>query len=260
MGCCSKRTIDSTPLILMLGLNGAGKTTILYQLKMGEAVKTIPTIGFNVETLDYKGMAITVWDVWGQDKIRVLWKHYYHNTDGLIFVVDSTERESLEDVAYEIKKMVDEEELRFCPILVWANKQDLNTALPPGEIAERLNMGQYSGRLWLVQGSSGTTAFGLKEGIDWLKENYRKCGICKVRVNMKLGCGCYICEECAYDKYSDKLKKDEKNKFIFEEMNVCGCYNSNLTKKEFNRIFNNKKVLNERKELKESKEAEEVED
>ena len=104
MGCCSKRTIDSTPRILMLGLNGAGKTTILYQLKFGETVKTIPTIGFNVETLDYKGMAFTVWDVGGQDKIRVLWKHYYHNTDGLIFVVDSTERESLEDVAYEIKK------------------------------------------------------------------------------------------------------------------------------------------------------------
>jgi GTPase SAR1 family protein len=75
--------------ILMVGLDAAGKTTILYQLKMGETVKTIPTIGFNVETLDYKGLNFTVWDVGGQDKIRVLWKHYYQNTDGLIFVVDS---------------------------------------------------------------------------------------------------------------------------------------------------------------------------
>ena len=260
MGCCSKRTGSDEVNVLMVGLDGAGKTTILYQLKTGEAVKTIPTIGFNVETLDYQGVNFTVWDVGGQDKIRVLWKLYYQNTDGLIFVVDSNDRDRLEDAAEELKKMVLEKALEYCLILVWANKQDLNGALSPGEITERLNMGQYSGRLWLVQGSSGTTAFGLKEGIDWLKENYRKCGICKVRVNMKLGCGCYICEECAYDKYSDKLKKDENNKFIFEEMNVCGCYNSNLTKKEFNRIFNNKKVLNERKELKESKEAEEVED
>ena len=251
MGCCSKRTIDSTPRILMLGLNGAGKTTILYQLKMGETVKTILTIGFNVETLDYKGMAITVWDVGGQDKIRVLWKHYYHNTDGLIFVVDSTERESLEDVAYEIKKMVDEEELRFCPILVWANKQDLNTALPPGEIVERLNMGQYSKKLWLVQGSSGTTGQGLKEGIDWIQENYRKCGVCKVRVNTKLKCDCYVCEECAYNDKYDELKTDKNDKFIFKEISVCPC-GKNLTVNEFNRIFNNKKVIEERRrEIKE---------
>ena len=179
MGCCSKRTIDSTPRILMLGLNGAGKTTILYQLKMGETVKTIPTIGFNVETLDYKGMAITVWDVGGQDKIRVLWKHYYRNTDAVIFVVDSSDIDRLEDAAYELQKIIDEEELRFCPILVWANKQDLNNARPPGEIAERLNMGRYSKRLWLVQGSSGTTAQGLKDGMDWIQDNFRKCGVLK---------------------------------------------------------------------------------
>ena len=75
--------------ILMVGLDAAGKTTILYQLKIGEIVKTTPTIGFNVETLDYKNRNFTVWDVGGTDKIRALWKHYYQNTDGLIFVVDS---------------------------------------------------------------------------------------------------------------------------------------------------------------------------
>ena len=74
MGCCSKRT-DSNVRILMIGLEGAGKTSILYQLKNGEKVKTIPTIGFNVETIDYQGLNFTVWDVGGQDKIRVLWKH-----------------------------------------------------------------------------------------------------------------------------------------------------------------------------------------
>lgn len=79
--------------ILMVGLDAAGKTTILYKLKLGEVVTTIPTIGFNVETVDYKNISFTVWDVGGQDKIRPLWRHYYQNTQGIIFVVDSNDRD-----------------------------------------------------------------------------------------------------------------------------------------------------------------------
>jgi len=56
--------------ILMVGLDAAGKTTILYKLKLGEIVTTIPTIGFNVETVEYKNISFTVWDVGGQDKVR----------------------------------------------------------------------------------------------------------------------------------------------------------------------------------------------
>lgn len=66
--------------ILMVGLDAAGKTTILYKLKLGEIVTTIPTIGFNVETVEYKNICFTVWDVGGQGKIRPLWRHYYQNT------------------------------------------------------------------------------------------------------------------------------------------------------------------------------------
>ena len=154
--------------ILMVGLDAAGKTTILYQLKMGETVKTIPTIGFNVETLDYKGLNFTVWDVGGQDKIRVLWKHYYQNTDGLIFVVDSNDRDRIEDAGKELKKLLEAEELKDCPVLVYANKEDLNGALAPGEVTEKLGMGQLKGRTWLVQGASATTGQGLKEGLDWM--------------------------------------------------------------------------------------------
>ena len=154
--------------ILMVGLDAAGKTTILYQLKMGETVKTIPTIGFNVETLDYKGLNFTVWDVGGQDKIRVLWKHYYQNTDGLIFVVDSNDQDRIEDAAEELKKMLAEEELKDCAVLVMANKQDLNGALAPDEVAKKLGLGDLKGRTWLVQGTSATTGQGLKEGLDWM--------------------------------------------------------------------------------------------
>ncbi|XP_016099414.1 ADP-ribosylation factor 4-like [Sinocyclocheilus grahami] len=115
--------------ILMVGLDAAGKTTILYKLKLGEIVTTIPTIGFNVETVEYKNICFTVWDVGGQDKIRPLWRHYFQNTQGLIFVVDSNDRERVAESAEELSKMLQEDELRDAVLLVFANKQDLPNAM-----------------------------------------------------------------------------------------------------------------------------------
>lgn len=90
----------------IVGLDAAGKTTILYKLKLGEIVTTIPTIGFNVETVEYKNICFTVWDVGGQDKIRPLWRHYFQNTQGLIFVVDSNDRERIAEAEKELQNMV----------------------------------------------------------------------------------------------------------------------------------------------------------
>merc|ERR1719229_913799 len=88
--------------ILMVGLDAAGKTTILYRLSgrgsLGQMVRTIPTIGFNVETLEYNNISFNVWDVGGQDKLRPLWRYYYHEAQGLIFVIDSHDRDRIEEV------------------------------------------------------------------------------------------------------------------------------------------------------------------
>ena len=108
--------------ILMLGLDAAGKTTILYKLKLGEVVSSVPTIGFNVETVEYKNIKFTVWDVGGQDKIRLLWRHYYQNTQGLIYVVDSADKERIDLAKEELTRMLGEEELRDAVLLVFANK------------------------------------------------------------------------------------------------------------------------------------------
>ena len=135
---------------------------------MGETVKTIPTIGFNVETLEYKGLCFTMWDVGGQDKLRPLWKHYYQNTDGLIFVVDSNDGERIPNAANELKKILAEEEMKDCCVLVLANKQDLNGALSPSKVTKEMEMEALKGRTWLVQGTSATTGQGLKEGLDWM--------------------------------------------------------------------------------------------
>ena len=108
--------------ILMLGLDAAGKTTILFKLKLGEVVQSIPTIGFNVETVEFKNCKFNVWDVGGQDKIRPMWKHYYSNAEGLIFVVDSSDRNRIGKAKEELKKMLAEEDLKDTVLLVLANK------------------------------------------------------------------------------------------------------------------------------------------
>ncbi len=156
--------------ILMVGLDSAGKTTILYKLKLGEVVTTIPTIGFNVETLDYKNISFTVWDVGGQDKIRPLWRHYYQNTNGVIFVVDSNDRDRIDDARDELHKMLNEDELREAVLLVFANKQDLPNAMSVKEVTERLGLHSMRQRRWYIQATCATTGDGMYEGLDWLSD------------------------------------------------------------------------------------------
>ena len=157
----------------MVGLDAAGKTTILYKLKLGEVVTTIPTIGFNVETVEYKNIRFTVWDVGGQDKIRPLWRHYYQNTQGLIFVVDSNDRDRMEDAREELKKMLDEDELRDAIVLVFANKQDLPKAMSAAEVTDALKLHSLH-RPWFIQATCATHGDGLYEGLDWLSATLKK--------------------------------------------------------------------------------------
>lgn len=154
--------------ILMVGLDAAGKTTILYKLKLGEVVTTIPTIGFNVETVEFKNISFTVWDVGGQDKIRPLWRHYFSNTHGIIFVVDSNDRERIVDAKEELHRMLGEDELRDAVLLVFANKQDLPNAMSVPEITDKLMLYSIRHRHWYIQSACATAGDGLFEGLDWL--------------------------------------------------------------------------------------------
>ena len=160
--------------ILMVGLDAAGKTTILYKLKLGEIVTTIPTIGFNVETVEYKNICFTVWDVGGQDKIRPLWRHYFQNTQGLIFVVDSNDRERIGEAEGELKNMLQEDELRDAVLLVFANKQDLPNAMTAAELTDKLQLNELRNRRWYIQATCATQGDGLYEGLDWLSNELAK--------------------------------------------------------------------------------------
>ncbi|XP_033734421.1 ADP-ribosylation factor 3-like [Pecten maximus] len=167
--------------ILMLGLDAAGKTTILYKVKLNEQVSTIPTIGFNVEEVSpCKGVSFTVWDVGGQDKIRPLWKVYFQNTEGLMFVVDSNDRERIDEAREELFGILDNDEMRGVPVVVFANKQDLPHAMNTAEVADRMCLGKLTGRKWFVQGACARNGDGLFEGMQEMarltkenKKNYR---------------------------------------------------------------------------------------
>lgn len=160
--------------ILMVGLDAAGKTTILYQLKLGEMTHTAPTLGFNVETVSYKNIEFMVWDMGGQDAIRPLWRHYYENAQALIFVVDSADEERLEEAREELAKLMGEEQLKDAVLLVYANKQDMPEALGVHEVADALALTSIRDRVWYIQAASAASGDGIRDGLDWLAEKLVK--------------------------------------------------------------------------------------
>jgi len=154
--------------ILMLGLDSAGKTTILYRLQIGEVVSTIPTIGFNVETVQYKTIKFQVWDLGGQTSIRPYWRCYFANTKAIVFVIDSADHARLQTSRSELLTLLAEEELKGVPLLIFSNKQDIEGALSPGKMSEALGLDGEKGREWSIRGACAIKGEGLEEGLDWL--------------------------------------------------------------------------------------------
>ena len=153
--------------IVMLGLDAAGKTTILYKIKLNETVSTIPTIGFNVEEVRLgKGISFTVWDVGGQEKIRPLWRHYYYNTDGLIYVVDSNDVERFKEASEELHGILSNDEMRGIPVVVMANKQDLPHAVGPSEMINHLGLQTLRGHKWHIQACTACNGDGVYESME----------------------------------------------------------------------------------------------
>jgi len=155
--------------IVMLGLDAAGKTTILYKLHLGEVIVSIPTIGFNVETIEFKNLKLTMWDVGGQHRIRPLWRHYFQNTDAMIFVVDASDRERIEEAREELYRCLEDDLLKNAPLLVFANKIDMPKSMQAKEIVSGLGLDKMR-RQWHVQESVAVKGDGLYEGLDWLSK------------------------------------------------------------------------------------------
>ncbi|KAG8501531.1 hypothetical protein CXB51_004018 [Gossypium anomalum] len=191
--------------ILMVGLDAAGKTTILYKLKLGEIVTTIPTIGEFASNSNFHGKRKSIFDCFGMGclringeakekvsnnfifihrsytevcftrflyltlfeiQIRPLWRHYFQNTQGLIFVVDSNDRDRVVEARDELHRMLNEDELRDAVLL-----QDLPNAMNAAEITDKLGLHSLRQRHWYIQSTCATSGEGLYEGLDWLSSN-----------------------------------------------------------------------------------------
>jgi ADP-ribosylation factor-like protein 5B len=154
--------------IVIVGLNNAGKTTILYRLNLGTVVTTQPTIGSNVEEVKHGDLVFQVWDVGGQESLRATWESYLQSTDAIVFVVDSNDEENMTLAKMELFNVLLGEHARDCVVLVLANKQDIKGALPQDEVAEKLDLVTLRTHEWRLQGCCALSGEGLVEGMDWI--------------------------------------------------------------------------------------------
>lgn len=164
--------------VVVIGLDSAGKTSLLYRLKLQEFVETIPTKGFNMERIKVamgnsktSSVMLQVWDVGGQDKLRPLWKSYTRRTDGLVFVVDAAETERMEEAKVELNRIARSAENQGVPLLVLANKQDLVGAMSASEVEKALALHELSSSMQHhTQGCSALDGQGLEPGLEKLYE------------------------------------------------------------------------------------------
>ncbi|ALC48149.1 maker262 [Drosophila busckii] len=159
--------------VLMIGLDAAGKTTTLYQLKLGTRLTSIPTVGFNVEMLEYKRLRLSLWDIGGQRRVRTMWRYYYGNVEGVIFVVDAADSQRFPEAMCELHALLDVSELRNSVVLVFANKQDLPHAVAPEDLAVKLRLHEL-GQRWKVHGASANSGHGVQEGMELLYRMIRQ--------------------------------------------------------------------------------------
>jgi small GTP-binding protein len=180
MGCFSSKGFQSNGKkkygVVLIGLDGAGATTILYFLKLGKQMMTMPTLGCNTETVQYGDSELVIWDIGGLDKVRSLWSEFSKDAQGVIFVVDAYDRERIpqaKEALFNFLKTQKQSD-RKVPLLVFANKQDKEGALSPAEIANELELHKLALQSYQVVPCSGKTGEGLSDGMNWLLSEFKK--------------------------------------------------------------------------------------
>eukprot|EP01111_Echinosteliopsis_oligospora_P001060 TRINITY_DN1139_c0_g1_i1.p1 TRINITY_DN1139_c0_g1~~TRINITY_DN1139_c0_g1_i1.p1 ORF type:complete len:179 (-),score=33.25 TRINITY_DN1139_c0_g1_i1:75-611(-) len=159
--------------VVIVGLDNAGKTTTLYKLLLNEVVATTPTIGSNVEEFTYKNIRFLMWDLGGQEVLRSSWNTYYINSQAVILVIDSTDRDRLSTVKEELFRILPNENLMNAIILIFANKQDIKGAMSAAEISNVLNLHTIKDHDWHIQSCCALTGDGLEQGMEWLSQQVK---------------------------------------------------------------------------------------
>ncbi|KFG86241.1 ADP-ribosylation factor family protein [Metarhizium anisopliae] len=168
------RLKDKEMRILMLGLDNAGKTTIVKKI-MGEDVNTVsPTLGFIIKTIDYDGYKLNIWDVGGQKTLRSYWRNYFEKTDALIWVVDATDRLRIDDCRDELHGLLLQERLSGASLLILANKTDVEGCMDEQEIRKALRLDEIRTHQWNMLRCSAMTGENLQEGLAWVVADAKK--------------------------------------------------------------------------------------
>lgn len=179
-GCFSSTSFRDTRSrgVLLLGLDGAGATTILYQLVLGKRLETIPTLGVNNETIHADGVDLECWDIGGLDKMRPLWRQYSREADAVIFVVDAADADRMKLAAEELSSLYEPATrgdivLNDRPLLVFANKQDLPKAANASAVEQVLKISTLSVETYKIFQCTANDRQSLQKGISWLTDQLK---------------------------------------------------------------------------------------
>ena len=154
--------------ILFLGLDNAGKSSVIKAF-MGQSIDDLsPTLGFEIKTVECQGYRLSCWDVGGQSTIRAYWRNYFEATDGVVWVVDSTDRERMALCKKELDSILKQERLANASLLIFANKQDVGGAMQSEEIRNILDLDRIKRRHWSIVPCSAATRTGVEQGITWI--------------------------------------------------------------------------------------------
>ena len=153
---------------LIIGLDGAGKTTILSRMANKAITGIEPTVGLNVEQIPFKNFSVSFWDLGGA--ATILWKHYYHSTDAFIFVIDSSDHERYQLAKEELHNAAAEPDLVGCPLLIYANKQDKPEAATVEEISKEIDFESLQQTVKVIVPCSAEKNTGITEGLNKIIE------------------------------------------------------------------------------------------
>lgn len=164
--------------VLCIGLDNSGKSTIINSIKANDFQVSViqPTTGFNTEKVSIKGMLFTIFDMSGGTRYRNLWEHYFSEVDAVIFVVDVSDKMRVVVAKEELDFMLahDDFKPRNIPILLLANKVDLQGGASVGEIKCDLELDKIRSKKWNIIGCNGKNGDGVETGFDWLIQAIRE--------------------------------------------------------------------------------------
>lgn len=165
--------------VVVIGLDGAGKTTVLERAKSaltGSVMRerVAPTVGLNVAKVDVGPARLVMWDLGGQQGLRVIWEKYYADAHAVMYVVNAADEARLAEAALELSGALEQRELSGAPVLVVANMQDAPGALTAQELERRLPVNRHGREVHFV-GVSARDGDGVTDAVQWLARVLPRC-------------------------------------------------------------------------------------